>query len=498
MRLKAFFSLILLAGYSYSQTDHPPLSYRIEMGGTVGNGTYAPLWFTSNRNGLSSTNPHSGYLLAGITYNKQFKYGWNINAGLDLTGGIHHTQKMAIHQIYTDLSWRALTLSIGSKERDGFPLNKNPQLSSGMMVEGSNTQPIPQIRGEIKDYFNVPGTKGWIAFKGHLAYGSFADNHWQRDFVNPGQYFVEDVLYHSKSFMLRLGNKQSFPLEFEVGILMASQFGGDKYLKHLNGEIEKILDMPENLKAYWKALWPQAGGSDTPYGEQTNVEGNMLGSWNFALNYYLGKWKIRAYLEHYFEDHSQMFWEYGRWKDGQLGIEVTFPKNRWINTIVWEGLCTKDQTGPSLYNGFEGQFPEYQISGLDDYYNHYIYGAWQYKGLTMGNPLLPGPAYNENHRISFKSNRVRAHHLGINGNPTQEWTYRILISFARHWGTYYSPLDKQRKQFSSLYETTYTPNWTKGWSTSIALGIDRGNYLGNSTGCMLTIKKTGNIFFKGK
>ena len=256
--------------------------------------------------------------------------------------------------------------------------------------------------------------------------------------------------------------------------------------------------MPENLKAYWKALWPQAGGSDTPYGEQTNVEGNMLGSWNFALNYYLGKWKIRAYLEHYFEDHSQMFWEYGRWKDGQLGIEVTFPKNRWINTIVWEGLCTKDQTGPSLYNGFEGQFPEYQISGLDDYYNHYIYGAWQYKGLTMGNPLLPGPAYNEDHRISFKSNRVRAHHLGINGNPTQEWTYRILISFARHWGTYYSPLDKQRKQFSSLYETTYTPNWTKGWSTSIALGIDRGNYLGNSAGCMLTIKKTGNIFFKRK
>lgn len=73
-----------------------------------------------------------------------------------------------------------LTLSIGSKERPGFPLTKNTALSSGMMVEGPNTQPIPQIRGEIKEFLNVPGTKGWLAFKGHIAYGSFTDNGWQR------------------------------------------------------------------------------------------------------------------------------------------------------------------------------------------------------------------------------------------------------------------------------------------------------------------------------
>lgn len=69
----------------------------------------------------------------------------------------------------------------------------------------------------------------------------------------------------------------------------------------------------------------------------------MLGSWNFALNYYLGQWKFRAYLEHYFEDTSQMFWEYGRWKDGQIGLEITFPKNRWITSAVWEGLSTKNK-----------------------------------------------------------------------------------------------------------------------------------------------------------
>lgn len=154
----------------------------------------------------------------------------------------------------------------------------------------------------------------------------------------------------------------------------------------------------------------------------------------------------------------------------------------------------KDQTGPLLYDGFWGQFPEYQISANDNYYNHYIYGAWQYLGMGMGNPLITGPAYNKDHRITFRSNRVRAHHLGISGQPSSEWGYRMLISFARHWGTYTNPLDKQRKQFSSLYEATYTPKWVKGWSTSIALGLDRGNYLGNSSGGMLTIRKTGVIF----
>lgn len=494
MKFRLLLLLSLCSGPLYAQTKASSLTYRVELGATAGSGTYAPLWFTSNRYGLSSTHPNSSYLLGGIAYDKHFTHGWHIEAGLDLAGGIHQAQDVWIHQIYTDFSWKKLTLSLGSREREGFPLSKNTALSSGMMVEGPNAQPIPQIRAEIKEYLNIPGTKGWLAFKGHLAYGWMVENGWQKDFVQPGQHFVDDVLYHSKSLMLRFGNKEKFPLEFEAGILMATQFGGNQYLKLADGSAEKTIDMPNNLKAYWKAFLPQSGGSETPEGEQVNVEGNMLGSWNFALNYYLGEWKLRAYLEHYFEDHSQMFWEYGRWKDGQLGLEITFPRNRWISSAVWESLSTKDQTGALQYDSFWGQFPEYQISANDNYYNHYIYGAWQYLGMGMGNPLLPGPAYNESHEITFRSNRVRAQHLGFSGNPSPEWSYRVLLSFARHWGTYNNPLDELRKQFSSLYEATYTPSWAKGWSASLALGLDRGNYLGNSTGGMLTLKKTGIIF----
>ena len=65
--------------------------------------------------------------------------------------------------------------------------------------------------------------------------------------------------------------------------------------------------------------------------------------------------------------------------------------------------------------------------------------------------------------------------------------------YARHWGTYAHPLDKMRKQFSSMAEVTYLPQWAKGWSLSAALGLDRGNYLGNSTGGMITLRKTGGF-----
>lgn len=470
------------------------LNYCIKGKVQTTSGSYAPLWFSANNYGTTSHESNSAQLQAGFTYHKKFNKNWNLNAGLDLIGGINQTSAFHLHQFYVDFSWKALNLSFGQKERAGFPLTKNERLSSGMLVEGTNTRPVPQVRAEIADFLNIPGTKDWLAFKGHVAYGKFTESEWQKDFVNPGSYYVKDVLYHSKSLMLRLGNKEKLPVEFEFGILMAAQFGGDQYIKNEDGTGEKILDMPNNFKAYWKAFIPQAGGGNTPEGEQVNVEGNHVGSWNFALNYYLHNWKFRAYLEHYFEDTSGMFWEYGRWKDGQLGVEITFPKNRWISSVVWETMSTKDQTGPLLYDGFWGQFPEYQISAADDYYNHYIYGAWQYWGMGMGNALLPGPLYNENHSISFRSNRVKSQHIGLEGNPFSEWSYRLLLSYTRHWGTYYYPLDKVQKQFNSLLECTYTPQKFKGWSASVSLGLDRGNYLGNNTGAMLSIKKTGSIF----
>ena len=55
------------------------------------------------------------------------------------------------------------------------------------------------------------------------------------------------------------------------------------------------------------------------------------------------------------------------------------------------------------------------------------------------------------------------------------------------------PFDDVKKQFSSLLEVTYSPVKWNGWSFSISGAMDRGNLLGNNSGGMLVIRKTGLI-----
>ncbi len=295
MRLLKIGGLLLLAAGAlnvYAQTE-ASLTYRVEASTNASLGEYAPMWLTANRYGLSSVQANSGYLRAGLFYDQPLKRGWRVEAGLDLAGTLNHGADagragFVVQQAYGDLSWRMLTLSIGSKERPGFPLEKDGRLSSGMLVEGPNARPVPQVRGEIREYLPWGFTGNWLSFKGHIAYGRFTDNGWQEAFVAPGQYYARDVYYHSKSLMFRLGNREKFPLTFEFGLLMATQFAGDRLVMQSDGTGKLVTDMPDGLKAFWKAFMPQAGGSDTPAGEQVNVEGNMLGSWNFALTYGLG------------------------------------------------------------------------------------------------------------------------------------------------------------------------------------------------------------------
>ena len=71
---------------------------------------------------------------------------------------------------------------------------------------GINARPVPQARLALPDYWVVPGTKGWISVKGHIAYGKTTDEGWQKDFTMQKSRFTEDVLYHSKAGYLKIGN----------------------------------------------------------------------------------------------------------------------------------------------------------------------------------------------------------------------------------------------------------------------------------------------------
>lgn len=473
-------------------SNNDTVNVNIEMSGIASKGKFAPTLLIANNFGLTGNISNSVVSTAEINYKKNLKNNFGIDACMELATGINNINKIWLQQAYVNLNWKNLNLCLGSKERYGFPLDKNQTLTSGWLVEGPNARPIPQMRIGLNKYLNIPYTNGWISLKGHLAYGFFTDGKWQEKFVKPDLTYTKGTKYHSKSLMFKLGNREKFPVEFDFGLLMATQFGGDMFQKQSNGSSTLVVDMPDDLGSYWSAFFPRSGGKDTPEGEQVNVEGNMLGSWNFALNYYLDDWKIRATLEHYFEDHSQMFWQYGRWKDGLIGIEIYLPHNKWISSIVWEGISTKDSSGPILYDGFLGSFQDVQWSCGDDYYNNHIYQAWHHYGMGIGHPMLPSPIYNDNGQIKFKSNRMKGQHIGISGIPTMVWSWRLIISYAKHWGSYEIPFDRITRQFYGMAEINYTPPIIKNWGFKLALAIDRGQYPGNSTGAMMTINYKWN------
>ncbi len=469
------------------------VNYGVDMSGTAsgGCGDFAPFWLTANRYGLSSVEKNSGYLRAAIGRNLETDSlrQWRIGYGVDIAAPINYTSNLVIQQLYADVQYKALRLSVGSKERKA--VLKNTALSSGGLTYSGNARPIPQVRFELPDFWAIPGTKNWLAIKGHVAYGMFTDENWQTDFISsPQKKHTSGTLYHSKAGFLRVGNAENFPLTLTAGLEMYAQFGGeawnvDKRLDDPNFDASYI-SMGSGLGSFWNAFIP--GGSDASDGNFANSEGNQLGSWHLQLHWQGRGWGVKAYAEHYFEDHSQMFMEYG-WKDMLWGVEAELPHNPFVSTVLYEYLHTTDQTGAIYHDATPGL--NLQISGRDDYYNHSIFGGWQHWGQTMGNPLLLSPIYNKDGSISFAHNRITAHHMGISGTPLPCLDYRALFSYIRSLGTYPNPLLNPEHGNSFMLEVNYTPKNFHGISLSAAFATSGGSLYGNSTGGMLTLRKTG-------
>lgn len=464
------------------------IEYKTELTGSFSKGEVAPLWFSSNRYGLGTPNPNSGYFRAGLMRDIHHDYSrkWRVGYGADIAVPMGMDKCFVLQQLYVDAQWKNLRLSIGQKERQ-LEL-KNDFLSSGGLGTGINARPLPQVRLEVPDFLNIPGTRNWLAIKGYIAYGAYTDNGWQKKHNNNSGYkYTANSLYHTKAGFLRIGNTEKFPVSLTGGLEMSCQFGGHAW-NLMEGNRVYDEDLPSGLKSFLNAFIP--GGSDSNDGLNPNKEGNQLGSWHLSVDYQGKGWKARGYAEHFFEDHSQMFLQYP-WKDMLWGIEVELPKNRWVSTILYEHLKTTHQSGP-VYHDATSVLPE-QISAVDQYYNNHIYGAWQHAGFTMGTPLLISPIYNKDGSINVYHNRVKMHHIGICGEPTNHLAWRFLYTHHYSLGTYQHPLLDPLKSNYLLGEITYHIPCIKGLSCTIAYGHNSKGIIPRSNGAMLTVKYQGWI-----
>ena len=490
--------LLLLPVGLMAQEDEPLLVFKLETAGMTGGGDHAPFWHTSNRQGLPSVENSNGYAHFAALGGLHRPGGFGIEYGADLGAGAGLENNLYVHQLYADLNYRWLGMSIGMKERWS---DKNHSLSTGALTWSGNSKPIPEVRAGIPDFVRIPFTGGWLFIKGHIGYGCLTDDDWRRE--HGGIDYMNGVLFHSKSAFLRFGDQERFPLQVTLGLEMNNMFGGTRY----NVTAGNQTPYPSDVAAFWTVLFPFHEVE-----QQGNEDGDNLGSWHLNFDYKLQDWHIGAYYEHFYEDHSSwlgieyknntegekdyIFFGFRRnWFDGLFGIEVNAPDDfRYFRNAVIEFMNTRGLCGPICHSAAcnsDGMYVIEEVDGRDGMYNHGIYTSYSHHGYAIGNPVLISPAYNADNSNRFRSNRVQMFHVGVDGGITDNIDYRVLATTTRHWGCYGAPLKDIERVTSIMLECSYKLGDRYDWKFSLsgAMDIDSGSLLGNNKGVMLTISK---------
>lgn len=453
---------------------------------------YNPLWLASNDNGLSDA-MGTNYSLAAYVGHEEYEkpHKWRLSWGLSLQASLlpkncfnDSTEPyFVIPQAFVDVDYKKVRLTVGSKQKHEFELKG--ELTSGSQTFGNNALPVPAVRFEIPEYI---GIGKWIGIKGHFGYGIMTDGAWQQDYLEESAArYAKNVLLHTKAGYVRLGNEEVFPVTVEGGLEMATQFGGTVYNY---GEEKATIKMPAGISDFIKAVY--SGGSDVTDGPYANAGGNTVGSWLFAVNYHGKGWGVKAYYDHFFEDHSQMFLQYG-WFDGLTGLEVKLPENRFVSRVCYEHIKTTYQSGPISHDHNEAL--PMQISGGDDYYNHVLYQGWQHFGQAMGNPLFFSPLFRNDATLRIDANRFVAHYVAFSGSPVKGLNYTLRYSYLTSWGNYNIPFETERHQTSLGLHLDWTPERIghlnlPGWGAFAAFGLDFGRIIHNNRGFILGITKS--------
>lgn len=473
--------------YAQSEYSHPEevsnaTVYKAEAFGSAATGSNTPFWMVSNRYGIVPLDAGNGYLNAGVFHQQQLGKGFRWSAGLDLVAAVPRHRNVFIQQLYAELGYKSLLLSIGSKERYSSLLDRS--LSTGDMVLSPNARPIPEINLSMPEFTVVPLTKGWMQIKGDVAVGRSFDSDYLENFTGSKQTYIKNVLWHHKSFYVRIKDTQNdFPLSGTIGVQHWAQWGG-------TSTNPKAGKQPQSFKDFLRVFSGKEGGGDATLSDQINVLGNHYGSYDFKLQYTKPTWALSAYYQHYFEDKSGMIFVNSA--DGLWGLQLDLPKFSWIRKVAMEYFVTRDQSGPFHFIEFDHSIHKGPGGGADDYYNNGEYSTGvSYFNRAIGSALVPSPEYNTDGSLGFKNNRVRDWHFAAEGDLSPQVSYKVLLTLMNSWGQHRKPLLDNRRGASGLVDISYRHPHLSGWEFTGSFAADAGSMFGKNAGFSLKVAKRG-------
>ena len=472
------------------------------------NSELAPYYISSN-NGGNITQQYSALFHARLWHEMDSTSRFSWGAGAELWGGYassagyqryvgdgqfevqqQHPARLWLQQAYVEAKYRSLHAVAGQRYK-ASPI-VNAALSSGDLVWSGNARPPVGFRAGFIDFQNIPFTKGWLQINGEFGYFREFDDKWLENHYNYYNHFITtDKWLHYKSLHLRTNPDK--PLVFTIGAQSACQFAGTAdYYK--DGQVERTVKMDADAKAFFRTFIAGSGGNSAG---DSFVEGNHLGTWDIALEYkLLNKRSVRAYTQWLWEDGSGIGKMNGF--DGLWGLEYrnNNTDHPIVSGAVIEYIDFTNQSGPIHWtpNDRPGTPITSHSSGADDYYNNYIYNGYQSRGMSIGSPFVKSPLYNLDGYMRYRDNVLRGFHAAVAGCFNDNWSYRLMGSYRKAWGTPLMPRAGSADDFSMALDGLY--HTRQGWAFQARIALDHGSLYGNNWGALLGISYSGSFNFK--
>ena len=399
--------------------------------------------------------------------------------------------EFALKSIIYNNKWNKSLIQIGylSKKINDYELKigrwnekltSESILSTGSLIRGNNTIPIPQITFLLPNYKKIQMLKTQFFIRGGYSHG----------WLSKGSYIKAPFLHEKYFYLKKHFNNQ---VELEVGIFHEAIWGGQT--------IEYGLQ-PQNFSDYLRVVFGQSGSKDAYLGEQINVLGNHLGIWDVSIKKIDNSKQYKFYFQHPFEDKSGAFQyffdELKQFKipknsfDGLVGFELNHKDRKLFSTLVYEYLNTMHQSGSLSASKSDSTY------GRDNYFNHYIYqSGWTYKNKIIGNPLFSVGNSKSKNQIYIINNRIKSHHIGVSGYLKSNLRYKILLTKSKNYGTYddrenFTGNEKKYQFYNGLNQTSALfqfdfIQFMKKIDIQISYAIDRGSFLKDSDGFQLSI-----------
>jgi len=478
------------------ETSSTQINYDLTAEAAAGTGDYTAFQLSANRHHVLATRPNTAYIRAAVELDRPLGNGFALSAGLDAIGAVHADHRAYLQQGYVQLSYQPFFLEVGQREMK--PVLRDERLSSGSFVLGSNAKPLPQVRVGTEGFWTVPFTKEWLELCFDFGYGRFLDSDYREEMFNrvPGmnQRYATDISYHQKYLYFRTNSKK--PLFVLVGMEHAVQFGGTAYSYDENGVLT-AKDKPSGLKALANVVLPFGDSNFYENGVLEDwIYGNHIGMMTVQAGWNIDrKHRLQAYVDNPFEDGSGI--RKGNGWDGLWGLQYsnTGEGPQPVRGIVAEYFQSTNQSGPIHWDHRDypepvrSQITDY-VTGNDNYYNHLFYDSYTHYGMTPGNPLISSPVYNDDGYTAYRDTRVKAWHLGVDGDITDRFSYLVKGSYREGWGTYDLPLSSKHHSFDAMVQGSYQLG---PWNFALAYAFDRGNIYGNCSTFNLKIGFHGKI-----